>query len=137
MTRYKPHAEPEYFGFAIISFIIILSFAYLEQLGTSLFLCVGSAFLLVEKIFPDLELPPVRHWYARALVLNTIQWALSQLGSATWEKGAMRWVMFDLGRLTPFVGGVFAYLLVTFVFYWWHRWRHESEFLWVAFHQVN
>lgn len=28
-------------------------------------------------------------------------------------------------------------LLVTFVFYWWHRWRHESEFLWVAFHQVH
>lgn len=23
------------------------------------------------------------------------------------------------------------------MFYWWHRWRHESEFLWVAFHQVH
>lgn len=27
--------------------------------------------------------------------------------------------------------------LITFVFYWWHRWRHESELLWVVFHQVH
>lgn len=23
------------------------------------------------------------------------------------------------------------------VFYWWHRWRHESDVLWVGFHQIH
>lgn len=99
------------FGFAIVSFVFVLSFAFLEQLGTSLFLCVGGAVLLVEAVFPDLTLPPVRYWYARAILLNIAQFLLSQLGSATWEKGAMRWTMFELGSApwaTPLVGGTIA-----------------------------
>ena len=23
-----------------------------------------------------------------------------------------------------------GYLVITFIYYWWHRWRHESDFLW-------
>ena len=34
-------------------------------------------------------------------------------------------------------GAVVGYLTITFFFYWWHRWRHESDFLWRWFHQVH
>jgi hypothetical protein len=30
-----------------------------------------------------------------------------------------------------------AYFIATFVFYWWHRARHESDFLWRVFHQIH
>jgi hypothetical protein len=30
-----------------------------------------------------------------------------------------------------------AYFVATFVFYWWHRWRHESAVLWRGFHQIH
>src|SRR5262249_29330915 len=33
--------------------------------------------------------------------------------------------------------GVVAYLIATFVFYWWHRWRHEVPLLWRLFHQIH
>ena len=34
-------------------------------------------------------------------------------------------------------GAIVGYLAITFVYYWWHRWRHESPFLWRWFHQVH
>ena len=30
-----------------------------------------------------------------------------------------------------------GYLAITLVYYWWHRWRHESPFLWRWVHQVH
>lgn len=32
---------------------------------------------------------------------------------------------------------VIAYLVSTFVYYWWHRWRHESKFFWRLCHQIH
>src|SRR5262249_59117185 len=29
------------------------------------------------------------------------------------------------------------YLVITFIYYWWHRWRHEVDFLWRWLHQVH
>ena len=37
----------------------------------------------------------------------------------------------------PLSGGLIAYFIATFVFYWWHRARHEFDFLWVGFHQIH
>jgi len=34
-------------------------------------------------------------------------------------------------------GALVGYLAITFVYYWWHRWRHEVSFLWHWFHQVH
>ena len=39
--------------------------------------------------------------------------------------------------LGPVGGVVVGYVAITFVYYWWHRWRHESPFLWRVFHQVH
>jgi sterol desaturase/sphingolipid hydroxylase (fatty acid hydroxylase superfamily) len=34
-------------------------------------------------------------------------------------------------------GGMIAYFIATFVFYWWHRWRHKIDYLWTHFHQIH
>jgi sterol desaturase/sphingolipid hydroxylase (fatty acid hydroxylase superfamily) len=34
-------------------------------------------------------------------------------------------------------GGFIAYFIATFVFYWWHRWRHQVDLLWLGFHQIH
>jgi hypothetical protein len=36
-------------------------------------------------------------------------------------------------HVSPALGGLIAY----FIFYWWHRWRHESDLLWRLFHQIH
>jgi sterol desaturase/sphingolipid hydroxylase (fatty acid hydroxylase superfamily) len=35
--------------------------------------------------------------------------------------------------MSPSTGGFLAYFVGTFVFYWWHRWRHRIDFLWLGF----
>ncbi len=132
--------EIEYHGFVIVLFIFAVSFAYLDAIGIYLLVLVGGLLLLVEQVYPDQELPPSKGWYARSLLVNFSQLFLTQVGGATWEKHAQRWTMLELGSAawaTPLVGGLLCYLLVTFVFYWWHRLRHESELLWVSLHQVH
>ena len=32
---------------------------------------------------------------------------------------------------------IFGYLAITFIYYWWHRARHQIPFLWRWFHQVH
>ena len=34
-------------------------------------------------------------------------------------------------------GAIVGYLVITFVYYWWHRARHEVPILWRCFHQVH
>jgi sterol desaturase/sphingolipid hydroxylase (fatty acid hydroxylase superfamily) len=34
-------------------------------------------------------------------------------------------------------GAILGYFVITFVYYWWHRWRHEVPFLWRWLHQVH
>lgn len=33
--------------------------------------------------------------------------------------------------------GLIGYLVVTFINYWWHRFRHQSDLLWRLFHQIH
>ena len=128
-------------GFWVLLCACALSFAFIQALGIWLLVGVGCLFIAIELCFPDLVLPPRRHWYVRALAINLVQVAISRVGAATWEVTAQRWVLLDslssAPWCTPMVGGALCYLAVTFVFYWWHRWRHESELLWVLFHQLH
>jgi sterol desaturase/sphingolipid hydroxylase (fatty acid hydroxylase superfamily) len=134
---------PEYTGFWTLLVLCLLSFGFIQRLGMYLLLCVGAVFMVVERIFPDLVLPQRRFWFARAVTINIVQVLISQLGTITWEVDARarRWELFDALSdqpwCTPLVGGFLSYFANTFIFYWWHRWRHESEFLWVWLHQVH
>ena len=56
----------------------------------------------------------------------------------TWERWASRASLLHLsGHVGAAAGGVIAYFIATFVFYWWHRARHESDMLWRLFHQIH
>jgi len=39
--------------------------------------------------------------------------------------------------LPPLAAGFVGYFVITFFYYWWHRWRHTVNFLWLAMHQVH
>lgn len=60
------------------------------------------------------------------------------LAGYTWELWFSTWSIFQISNyLSPLSGGLIAYFIATFVFYWWHRARHEFDFLWVGFHQIH
>lgn len=93
---------------------------------------------IVEKIIPGWRLPKVKGWPLRVLLINAVQIAVVLLAGVSWEVWLSSWSIFHLtNHVSPLWGGVIAYVVATFVFYWWHRWRHEVDFLWVAFHQIH
>lgn len=92
----------------------------------------------IERIIVGWRLPKVHSWYTRVIVVNVIQLGVVVLAGITWEHWLSSISIFHLSRyMNEWVAGFCAYFLATFVFYWWHRLRHESDFLWRYLHQIH
>jgi sterol desaturase/sphingolipid hydroxylase (fatty acid hydroxylase superfamily) len=71
-------------------------------------------------------------------LINIAQLGVVLLAGVTWEHWFSAWSIFQLSDyVSNTLGGFIAYFIATFLFYWWHRWRHESDFLWRMFHQIH
>jgi sterol desaturase/sphingolipid hydroxylase (fatty acid hydroxylase superfamily) len=104
-----------------------------------LWIFVLAAFcLILERTAPGWKLPAVRTWPFRVIVVNAFQLAVVLLAGISWERWLSARSLFYLQpRLSATAAGCMAYFVGTFVFYWWHRWRHRIDFLWLAFHQIH
>lgn len=101
-------------------------------------LAVFIGCFILERIIPGWKLPNVKTWPIRVLLINAVQLGVVVLAGYTWEIWLSSLSVFNLSDyVQPWVGGVVAYFIATFVFYWWHRWRHEVDFLWIGFHQIH
>jgi sterol desaturase/sphingolipid hydroxylase (fatty acid hydroxylase superfamily) len=104
-------------------------------LPTLLTIAATGIFLALERLRPGRSLPHSAGWYARALGINFAQLAITlAVGKLTLFGEAS---LLDLAawRL-PLAEGFVAWLVGTFVFYWWHRVRHADGF-WRIFHQIH
>jgi len=97
---------------------------------------IGIALFLLERIIPDQKLPHVNGWWHRVIVINFLQLSIVILGKHTWDLWFKSVQLVTL-NINPVIGGFFAYFVITFIFYWWHRWRHTINVLWLLFHQVH
>ncbi len=103
-----------------------------------LILGVFTFCFVLERAVPGWKLPAVRTWPLRVLVVNLAQLGIVLLAGKTWEVWLSSWSVFHLSdHVSPLAGGAIAYFVATFIFYWWHRWRHELGFLWLGFHQIH
>ena len=103
---------------------------------TILFIFVGC--FVLERWMPGWPLPTVRTWPLRVLLINAVQVGVVLLAGVTWEKWLSASSIFHVSaHLSPAASGLLAYFIATFIFYWWHRWRHEYDFLWLGFHQIH
>jgi len=99
---------------------------------------IGIFLMILERIIPDQKLPHVKGWWTRVIIINLLQLGVVILGSFTWDVWLQSYSLFSVSEhLSPFAGGLLAYFFITFVFYWWHRWRHDINFLWLTFHQLH
>ena len=99
---------------------------------------IFAACFLLERLVPGWTLPQVRTWPARVVLINAVQLGIVVLAGLTWERWLSSWSVFSLSKsMSPVAGGLVAYFIATFIFYWWHRWRHEFDALWVGFHQIH
>lgn len=98
---------------------------------------LASIMIIIEIIFPGRNWKKTPHWILRAILFNTFQAFSAYLGGRTWDVWFSEFHFYDLSRLNIVPGVVIGYLVITFIFYWWHRARHEIPFLWRWFHQIH
>lgn len=98
---------------------------------------VGVALILLERIFPDRVLARVNGWWSRVIMINLMQFGIVILGMVTWDVWFKSHQWYVLDGLPNAALGFLGYLCITFVFYWWHRIRHDSYILWLLFHQLH
>ena len=99
---------------------------------------VFAVCFLLERIIPGWPLPQVRTWPVRVVAINLVQIAIVLLAGITWERWLSSASLFKIENyMSPVAGGFLAYFIATFIFYWWHRWRHENDVLWRLFHQIH
>jgi len=101
-------------------------------------IAIGIFLMILERVIPDQKLPHVKGWWTRVIIINLLQLGVVILGSFTWDKWLQGASLFSISEsVSPLAGGFLSYFIITFVFYWWHRWRHESDVLWRVFHQLH
>jgi sterol desaturase/sphingolipid hydroxylase (fatty acid hydroxylase superfamily) len=92
----------------------------------------------VEIKKPGRNWQKVSNWWARAIVLNLFQVISVFIGAATWNKWFAGKALWNAEAYLGITGGaLLGYFVITFIYYWWHRIRHESDFLWRYLHQLH
>lgn len=109
-----------------------------------LIIIVMFAILLLESKYPDQKVKWSYKWILWAFTINIVQLFVSILAGATWEKWLYNYSMFESitnihlrNYVTPFIGGIIAYIVNQWIFYWWHYMRHQLGFLWIYLHQFH
>jgi sterol desaturase/sphingolipid hydroxylase (fatty acid hydroxylase superfamily) len=92
---------------------------------------------LLELLGPGRAWPKRRLWILRAILVNAGQALVVILGAMTWDQALPGLSLWYIGTENVIAGAFAGYLLITFIFYWWHRARHEIPLLWRLLHQLH
>lgn len=95
-------------------------------------------FFVWERLMPGRELPETPAWYLRAALLNGCQVGIVAIAGISWSRWLRGPSLVHLSAFqNPILEGLLGWFVGTFVFYWWHRARHDSDFLWRVCHQIH
>lgn len=101
-------------------------------------LVIALGFFVVERKWPANELPKVDGWWARIALVNALQIGIVLLAGVTWDRWLRGASVFHLREHLGDGGqAAAAYFVSTFIYYWWHRARHESKLFWRLCHQLH
>jgi sterol desaturase/sphingolipid hydroxylase (fatty acid hydroxylase superfamily) len=100
-------------------------------------LCAAVAMLLAELARSGRSWPRVRGWWLRAVLLNGVQAAIVYLAGVAWDGWMLEHRPWSADGLGVAAGAGLGYLVITLLYYWWHRLRHEIPLLWRWLHQVH
>lgn len=107
----------------------------------SVMFIVVAIMFTVERYWPANDLPKVKRWWPRVILTNLAQMGIVLLAGQSWDTwlAQMDWhfpwalqLHFSSWGQLPI-----AYITLTFIYYWWHRLRHDSTFFWRLCHQLH
>ncbi len=93
--------------------------------------------MATERLAPAVRQPHVPHWFTRAIALNLAQIGVVYIGALTWDRWLPGLRLWDGDKLGTWTGVAIGYFAITFIYYWWHRARHEIPVLWRWLHQIH
>jgi sterol desaturase/sphingolipid hydroxylase (fatty acid hydroxylase superfamily) len=106
-------------------------------LPTIMTILATASFLVLERLFPGRPLPQSAGWYFRSLSINFAQLGITLAAGQLWVRIFTGESLANLARWEmPFAEGFVGWFVGTFVYYWWHRLRHQRGF-WQVFHQIH
>jgi sterol desaturase/sphingolipid hydroxylase (fatty acid hydroxylase superfamily) len=90
---------------------------------------IAAGCILAEQPWPALQLPRVNAWWGRIILINSIQLGITVLAGQTWNRWLDHTSIFRLkDHFSDWSSAAIIYFFSTFVYYWWHRYRHECPF---------
>lgn len=100
-------------------------------------LSIGAVMLLVEVLHPARHYRDSAHWWPRAIAFNLIQAGIAVIAAYSWDLWLPLFKLADFSALSFIWQIAIGYAVLTFIYYWWHRARHEIPLLWRTFHQIH
>lgn len=100
-------------------------------------LITGLCMMLVERLRSGHDLPKSRGWWPRAIAASSVQALIVVFAAPLWDPWLEAHPLLPGARLGTVAGALVGYVVVTFVYYFWHRARHEVPLLWRVFHQLH
>ncbi len=97
---------------------------------------LGLVMLVIERVRPGFQVPLTRSYLLRALLLNLIQLGLVRVFALSVDPFLAERSLFRL-PLSGAWAALVGYFVLTFVFYFWHRARHEVPWLFRYVHQLH
>jgi sterol desaturase/sphingolipid hydroxylase (fatty acid hydroxylase superfamily) len=93
--------------------------------------------MLWEGIFPGRQLPVVKYWKLRGIVVFIFYFYFTSYLPFLWAAFLPSVQLVDLSGLGDAGGAVAGILLYEFGVYVWHRAMHRNNHLWKIFHQMH
>ncbi len=131
----------------------VLSYLLTHFTVPTILIAVAAVMMIIERVHAGRHWPTVRGWWPRVILVNAFQAGIIWAAGFLWEdwmkthsvwhvtnvwSGWMAANFGEYGELcTNLLGAAVGYISITYVYYWWHRWRHESNFLWQYVHQLH
>jgi sterol desaturase/sphingolipid hydroxylase (fatty acid hydroxylase superfamily) len=130
-----------------------LNFLLNNVLSLTVLISFAAPMMAIERIYTREKWAPVRGWWSRVLLMNAFQLIIIWAAGFLWE-GWMKqhslfhfqgpwanWIETHCGSYADLVntmlGGLVGYLCSTYLYYWWHRARHDVKWLWQTVHQLH
>jgi len=100
-------------------------------------LAAAVVMIAVERKAAGRRWPEAAGWWTRAALLNGFQVLAAYWGGRRLDPWISEHRLWSADALGLAGGALAGYVAVTFVYYWWHRLRHENGFLWRWLHQLH
>ena len=110
----------------------------MTELALPLLYAFAGLLMFLEHRFPAHPLMTEWKWYVRAALVNVLIFGVYIVVDGLWNNIVNGCSLISLSdSMSAPLAALIAYLVFTFVGYWWHRFRHASPLAWRLFHQLH